>query len=114
MEQENISQTMLDQLVGSEQGQMLKALVPYLSMQGQQILAAYVKTQELRNTVQLFSRPRKEIQICSISPTDPAEMLENIKKFSYGRSRQRLDQITNALVMLQMLQTIHEENQEGI
>ena len=56
MEQETIAQTMLDQLVTDENSQMLKALIPYLSFSGQRILAAYAKTQELCNTLQLFSR----------------------------------------------------------
>lgn len=58
MEQETIAQTMLDQLVTDENSQMLKALIPYLSFSGQRILAAYAKTQELCNTLQLFSRPQ--------------------------------------------------------
>ena len=65
MEQETIAQTMLDQLVTDENSQMLKALIPYLSFSGQRILAAYAKTQELCNTLQLFSRPQNDMQICS-------------------------------------------------
>ena len=63
MEQETIAQTMLDQLVTDENSQMLKALIPYLSFSGQRILAAYAKTQELCNTLQLFSRPQNDMQI---------------------------------------------------
>ena len=68
MEQETIAQTMLDQLVTDENSQMLKALIPYLSFSGQRILAAYAKTQELCNTLQLFSRPQNDMQICSSRP----------------------------------------------
>ena len=55
MEHENASVTVFDQLVSDENGQLLKAMIPYLSFQGQKILAAYAKTQELRNTLRLFS-----------------------------------------------------------
>ena len=41
MEPEVMSQTALDQLVCSEQSQMLKALIPYTSSQSQQFFALY-------------------------------------------------------------------------
>ena len=82
MEQETIAQTMLDQLVTDENSQMLKALIPYLSFSGQRILAAYAKTQELCNTLQLFSRPQNDMQICSSRPMNPMELLNDIRKFS--------------------------------
>ena len=91
MEPDVISQTALDQLVCSEQSQMLKALIPYTSSGNQQFLALY------------------DVQICSLKgETDPLEMLEDIRKFSYGKSRHQLDQIKDILVMLQLLKTINE------
>ena len=101
MEQETIAQTMLDQLVSDENSQMLKALIPYLSFSGQRIL-------ELRNTLQLFSRPQNDMQICSSRPTDPMELLNDIRKFSYGENRKQLDQAVNMFAMLEMLMTINE------
>ena len=97
MEQETIAQTMLDQLVTDENSQMLKALIPYLSFSGQRILAAYAKTQELCNTLQLFSRPQNDM-----------ELLNDIRKFSYGENRKKLDQAVNMFAMLEMLMTINE------
>jgi len=91
MEQETIAQTMLDQLVTDENSQMLKALIPYLSFSGQRILAAYAKTQELCNTLQLFSRPQNDMQICSSRPMNPMELLNDIRKFSYGENRKKLE-----------------------
>ena len=105
MEQETIAQTMLDQLVTDENSQMLKALIPYLSFSGQRILAAYAKTQELCNTLQLFSRPQNDMQICSSRPMNPMELLNDIRKFSYGEN---LDQAVNMFAMLEMLMTINE------
>ena len=106
MEQETIAQTMLDQLVTDENSQMLKALIPYLSFSGQRILAAYAKTQELCNTLQLFSRRQNDMQICR--PMNPMELLNDIRKFSYGENRKKLDQAVNMFAMLEMLMTINE------
>lgn len=109
MEQGVISQTALDQLVCSEQSQMLKALIPYTSSQSQRFLALYAKLTELQNTLALFSGAQNDVQICSMKKkTDPLEMLEDVQQFSYGKSRQQLDQIKDMLVMLQLLKTISE------
>ena len=86
MEPDVISQTALDQLVCSEQSQMLKALIPYTSSGNQQFLALYAKLMEFQNTVALFRGGQNDVQICSLKgETDPLEMLEDIRKFSYGK-----------------------------
>lgn len=109
MEPDVISQTALDQLVCSEQSQMLKALIPYTSSKSQQFLALYAKLTELQNTLALFRGAQNDVQICSMKEkTDPLEMLEDIRQFSYGKSRQQLNQIKDMLVMLQLLKTISE------
>ena len=125
MEQETIAQTMLDQLVTDENSQMLKALIPYLSFSGQRILAAYAKNYTLQMliyvkslltvnsqwaiiTLQLFSRPQNDMQICSSRPMNPMELLNDIRKFSYGENRKKLDQAVNMFAMLEMLMTINE------
>ena len=38
MNEEQISQTLLDQMVSSDRGQMIKAAIPYLPPKGQQIM----------------------------------------------------------------------------
>ena len=108
MEQENIVQTTFDQLVSDENSQMLKAMIPYLSFSGQRILAAYEKAQELRNTIQMFSRPKSDVQICSSRAENPMELLNDIRKFSYGQSRKQLDQAVNMFAMLEILMTVKE------
>lgn len=109
MEQEKIAQTAFDQLVCSEQCQMLKALIPYLTLRGQQILSTYTKAQELQNTMKMFSQTcTQEIESCSAETSDPLEILEDIRKFSYGQTRKQLDQISNMMVMFQLLQTMND------
>ena len=108
MEHENVSVTVFDQLVSDENGQLLKAMIPYLSFRGQKILAAYAKTQELRNTLRLFSKPHNDMQICSAVSADPMEMLNDIRKFSYGESKKQLDQAINLFAMMQLMQTMNE------
>ena len=53
MEQEYIAQTTLDQMVGTDQGQLLKALIPYFPPRQQQFLSVFAKAKELPNTLTL-------------------------------------------------------------
>ena len=43
MEQEPIARTALDEMVESDQDQMLKAMIPYLPSSGQRFLSVYTK-----------------------------------------------------------------------
>lgn len=64
MDQELISQTALDQMVSSDQTQLIKAAVPYLPPSARQIISLYTKLEELSNTMALFSSERADMQIC--------------------------------------------------
>ena len=98
MDQELISQTALDQMVSSDQTQLIKAAVPYLPPSARQIISLYTKLEELSNTMALFSSERADMQICENTAADPVEMLQDIRRFSYGKSRQKVDQLTNCLL----------------
>lgn len=111
MEQEFMSQTALDQMVGSDSGQMMKAVIPYLPPRGQQLLSVYAKTRELMNTLELFSPDNTDMQICAATASEPLEMLNDIRRFCYGESRRKLDQMVNMMAMVQMLQMMNQDTQ---
>ena len=54
MEQDHIPLTALDQMVGGNQEQLLKALIPYLPPGPQQFLSLFAKAKEFSNTIALF------------------------------------------------------------
>lgn len=112
MEEEMIAQTRFDQLVSDDQSQMLKAFIPYLSPRSQQLLSVFTKARELSNTLSLFQGRPPELQICSSPAASPSELLNDIRKFSYGRSRDQLDQIRNFLIMMQMIQIMNGSDPE--
>ena len=47
MNDDHIAQTLLDQMVSSDRGQLIKAAIPYLPPKGQQIFSVYEKAAEL-------------------------------------------------------------------
>lgn len=112
MEQDYIAKTALDEMVESDRDQMLKAMVPYLPPSGQQFLSMYTKTQELMNTMSLFRNRKKsaDLQAASLSGIDPLEMLQDIRKCCSGESLRQIDQITNLMATIQMLQIMNENS----
>ena len=72
MDQEYIAQTALDQMVGTDQGQLLKALIPYFPPRQQQFLSVFAKARELSNTVALFTKPSEAMHIQAAAAPAPA------------------------------------------
>ena len=111
MEDHMISQTALDQLVGSGRGQMIKAAIPYLPPKGRRILSIYEKAQELANTISLFSgNSAGELCAMDVTAAEPLEVINDIRRYCYGENRDQLDRIVNMMAMLQMVQLFRQEN----
>lgn len=111
MEQEPIARTALDEMVESDQDQMLKAMIPYLPSSGQRFLSVYTKVRELRNTMSLFQSSRRtaDLQATGFSGTDPLEMLQDIRKCCGGENRRQIDHITSLMATIQMLQIMNSK-----
>ena len=110
MEQEPIARTALDEMVESDQNQMLKAMIPYLPSSGQRFLSVYTKVRELQNTMSLFQSSRRT---ADLQATDPLEMLQDIRKCCGGENRRQIDHITSLMATIQMLQIMNEDSSGG-
>ena len=110
MDEKNVSLTALDKMVNDERSQLAKAIIPYLPPQGQRLLSLYTKAAELANTAAVFSAP-KNMEICAVPSREPLEILEDIRSYCFGKSRQKLDELTNLMTMVQMFRMIQEETQ---
>ena len=110
MNDDHIAQTLLDQMVSSDRGQLIKAAIPYLPPKGQQIFSVYEKAAELLNTVSIFGRSDSEssLSAMSIPAQDPMDMINDILSFCYGPSRDKLNQMVNMMAMVQMLQLMNQ------
>ena len=122
MDQEYIAQTALDQMVGTDQGQLLKALIPYFPPRQQQFLSVFAKARELSNTVALFTKPSEAMQIqaaeakkkaqAAAAPAQPLEVINDLRRYCFGDIRKTLDQITNMMTMAEMLRMMNEPSPE--
>ena len=96
MDQELISQTALDQMVSSDQTQLIKAAVPYLPPSARQIISLYTKLEELSNTMALFSPGRTDMQICENTAADPVEMLQDMVVAAVNEAMRAAQNAANA------------------
>ena len=99
MNEEQISQTLLDQMVSSDRGQMIKAAIPYLPPKGQQIFSVYEKAVEFINTVSVFSKRSSGSDLCAMSmpAQNPVDIVND-----------KLNQMVNMMAMVQMLQLMNQ------
>ena len=109
MEQEYIIQTALDQAVGTDQGQLLKALIPYFPPRQQQLLSVFAKARELSNTMAFFSKEPGTMRMQAAAlPAQPLDVINDLRKYCFGNTKKALDQLTNIITMVEMLQIINE------
>ena len=114
MNEEQISQTLLDQMVSSDRGQMIKAAIPYLPPKGQQIFSVYEKAVEFLNTVSVFGKAGSgaDMWAMSMPAQDPVDVINDIRSFCYGPSRDKLNQMVNMMAMVQMLRLMNQPADE--
>lgn len=110
MEQESIARTALDQMTDTEESRLLKAAIPYLPPRGQQLLSVYAKTMELSNTLALFSGNSSRMEMCAASAAsqEPLDVIQDIRRFCYGNSRKKLDQMADMLSVVQLLRMMSQ------
>lgn len=107
MDPEFIAQTALDQMVGTDQGQLLKALIPYLPPREQQVLSLYAKAREFSNTVSLFGSQSQPMRMQAAPAAQPVDMLNDLRRYCFGNTRRTLDQITNMMAMVEMIKVMN-------
>jgi len=92
--------TELDNLVSKNQLQMIKAAIPYISVNEQRLFSVFVKAKELMNTVSLCEESAdNSIGICSLETeeTSPVDMMNAMKKYASEPERDFIDLVTNFL-----------------
>ena len=113
MDQEYIAQTTLDQMVGTDQGQLLKALIPYFPPRQQHFLSVFAKARELSNTVALFTNPPATMRIQATAvPVQPLDIINDLRHYCFGNTRKTLDQMNNMMTMIEMLRVMNEPTPE--
>lgn len=109
------SQSLLDEMVNEDSVRILKASLPYLSSKGQSFACIFAKFIELQNTFKLLHSSENAMQICTNSQekTNPLEMLSACSKVCHGPLKEKLENITNTFLMMQMLDFDNPQQKGG-
>lgn len=102
--------TPFDELVTSPALQAVKLLIPYTPASGRQMLAAFVKMQELRQALHLFSEKQQGIraQTLSSAPSSLFDILTSLKPYLSQREADMLDMIINLKEMMETAEMMKE------
>lgn len=102
--------TPFDELVTSPALQAVKLLIPYTPASGQQMLAAFVKIQELRQALHLFSEKQRGIcaQALNSVPASLFDILISLKPYLSQKDADMLDMIINLKEMMETAEMMKE------
>ena len=98
-----------DKVIHSDQIELLKAAMPYLSKNGQQFASVFAKFLELQETFRTFLEPQSEMQTQECSPKDPLEMLSACSRVCHGPAKEKIDTLLNTMAMLQIFELSQEK-----
>lgn len=103
--------TPFDELVSSPALQAVKLLIPYTPASGRQMLAAFVKLQELRQTIQIFGRRQGGLSAQALDKSPPSsifDILISLKPYLSKRDAEMLDMILNLKELMETAQMMKE------
>lgn len=99
--------TPFDELVTTPELQLIKLLIPYAPVSGRQMLAALVKSAELRETVRLFRHGSNGIRAQTFRedrPSAPFELLDSFRPYLNPRQISMLDMVINIREMMSVME----------
>ena len=107
--------TPFDEMVSSPELQIIKLLIPYIPASGRQMLAAFTKISELRETFSLFSRKHCGLKAQSregSSPSSIIEILDSFRPYLGTHECEMLDMFMRAREMMSVME-IMQVSQES-
>lgn len=107
--------TPFDELVTSPELQLMKLLIPFAPASGRQVLAAFVKFRELRETVRLF-RNAGGISAQAFGENgaaSPLEILSSIRPYLNPRQAAVLDMAFNLKEMMSVMEMMKDADPSG-
>lgn len=102
--------TPFDQLISTQNLQMLKLLIPYTPPGNQRFLAVYVKFLELQNTIHFFRNFKNDVHMQDFQKKSfsPFEMIQEILPYMPSQTAETMDTIMNMMNMMELFQTFSE------
>lgn len=106
---DNIPITEFDSLVCSKELNILKALLPFVSPDGQRFLSVFIKFQELMNTMKLVnSISSRNKGICKSHPKGESSALDIIDAVKIYLNKEEASKIENYINMFNAIKMFNE------
>lgn len=103
--------TPLDAMLNQDQIQILKASIPYLPPQSQQLFTIYAKMMEFFHALS-YVRTQPEMSAMSTDhSTSITDALTDIRKFATGSSKEQIDQLLFFLNTIQLIQLYQDQSE---
>lgn len=102
--------TPFDQMISSQNMQILKVLLPYMPPDSQRMMAIYVKFSELQHTLNLFQDFSKLVQIQNFEKQtlSPLDMIHEIQPYLSKNASDMLDMFSNMMNTMEMVKSFQE------
>lgn len=102
--------TPFDQLVSTQNLQMVKLLIPYTPPETQRLLAVYVKFSELQHTLDFFQNFKSELHAQDFEKKtfSPMDILQEIRPYLPNQTSETLDTMLNMMSMMELFETFRE------
>lgn len=102
--------TPFDQIISSQNLQILKVLLPYMPPDSQRMMAIYVKFSELQHTLNLFQDFSKLVQIQNFEKQtlSPLDMIHEIQPYLSKNASDMLDTFSNMMNTMEMVKSFQE------
>ena len=109
MEQDDLKATELDRMTSSYSLQMMKASLSYLPTAPRRFLSLFIKMQELKNTMDLFSSP-DALSICSAGHSQSFyDAISDIKEYGSPEQRRSFERMENLIQFFSLYEQSQSE-----
>lgn len=100
--------TPFDQLVSSQNLQILKLLIPYTPPENQRFLAIYVKFLELQHTISFFQNFQNDVASQDFEKKifSPTDLIQEMQPYISEEISETMDTILNMMNMMEVFQTV--------
>lgn len=108
--------TPFDELVTSQELQMIKLLLPYTPSSNQQFIGVFIKFLELKDTISLFRNISNNSQTKAFNrsyPPSPVDMLQEMKPYMAPEQTEMMDTFLNMMNIMEMAQTFQGDSPDS-
>ena len=114
MEQDDLRITELDKMTSSYSLQMMKAALTYFPPAPKRLLSVLIKVQELKNTMELFSKDPQTLGICAVPEDTPKQgffdVLNEIMEYGSPEQKQAFHRFNTLLQLASMYEHMPSDN----